>query len=66
MNATKIKKSTSLTMESIMIRDGACFTVHVCSFACGSKVKAEGIYRRTLIINWKTRVASRRSGLWLY
>jgi len=51
MNATKIEKSTSLTVESIMIRDGARFTIHICSFACGSKVKAEGIYRRTLIIN---------------
>jgi len=51
MNATKIEKSTSLTVESIMIRDSARFTVHVYSFACGSKVKAEGIYRRTLIIN---------------
>lgn len=56
VNAAKIEKSTSLTVESIMIRDGARFTVRVCSFACGSKAKAEGIYRRTLIINWKTRV----------
>lgn len=51
MNAVKNEKSMSLTVESIMIRDGARFMVHVCCFACGLKVKAEGIYRRTLIIN---------------